>query len=66
MNNSPVTPALNNKAIEMAQKTCYDNGAFDKKSFDKAYDQAIKQLGYDPAYFKKCMREIGTEHPDNE
>jgi len=66
MKNSSITPALDMKAVEMARKTCDANGAFDKKSFNKAYDQAIIELGYTPAYFKKCMREIGPEHPGDE
>lgn len=62
--NSKVTPALNAEAVKIAGEICNKNGTFDRKAFNKAYDTAIKQLGYSPAYFKKCMREIGPEYFD--
>lgn len=56
---SPITPALNSQVIKRAMEICNANNWTDRKSFNKAYDMAIKELGYTPAYFKSIMRQIG-------
>ena len=62
---SPITPALNNKIVDEARQICIKNNTFDKKSFNKAYNQAIKNNGYSPSYFKSIMRQIGPEYSDD-
>jgi len=56
-----VTPALNNKVFKRTEEILKESGKkITQKSFNAAYDKAIKEFGYTPSYFKKVMREIGA------
>jgi hypothetical protein len=57
-----ITPALNAEIIKQADAIYQASGVFTRKSFNKAYDQAITEAGFSPAYFKKVMSKIGSQH----
>jgi len=44
-----------------AQIYVADNGK-SRKDFDKAYDEAIKRVGYSPAYFKSCISKFNLSY----
>lgn len=57
---SKITPALNDQVIKRAMEIAENEGLDNSpKGFDKAYNKAIKELGYTPAYFKREMSKIG-------
>ena len=64
-----ITPQLNDKVHAKAQEILKAEGITEnisQKQFNQAYDKAIKEFGYSPAYFKKVMREFGPEYPDDD
>ena len=64
-----ITPQLNDKVHAKAQDILKAEGITEnisQKQFNQAYDKAIKEFGYSPAYFKKVMREFGSEYPDDD
>jgi hypothetical protein len=58
--NNNITPALNEKIVIEAGKIYASNNGKSRKDWESAYNTAIKNAGYNVAYFKKCMREIGA------
>ncbi len=63
---SKITPALNDQVVETAKKIYDTNKGETKKDFDKAYNQAIKEHGYSPAYFKKEMSKFAPMSDDDD
>jgi hypothetical protein len=64
-----ITPQLNEKVYAKAQEILKAEGITEnisQKQFNQAYDKAIKEFGYSPAYFKKVMREFGPEYPHDD
>jgi hypothetical protein len=62
-----ITPALNSKVIERAEKIYAEMNGKTKEDFDKAYFKAIIEFGYSPAVFIEKMEKIGqVEEYDDE
>jgi hypothetical protein len=55
MNKREITPALNDEIIKRADAIYQASGIFTRKSFNIAYDKAVIEFGYTPAYFKRVM-----------
>ncbi len=55
-----ITRKLNSKVMKRAEKILILSGnkKITQKEFNKAYNVAIVEFGYKPAYFKKKMSEI--------
>ena len=55
-----ITPLLNSKVMKRAEQILIISGnkKITQKEFNKAYNIAIVEFGYKPAYFKKKMSEI--------
>lgn len=61
MSNSPITPAMNDRIHKATEAKLRVLNDFSKKAYGKAYNEAIKEAGYSPAYFKSVMAKIGPE-----
>lgn len=62
---SSITPALNAQIVKRAEEIAKEKGfEGSKKLFDKAFNMAIKEFGYSPAYYNKVMRSIGADDGD--
>ena len=61
-----INPQLNSQVIKRAENIYKNEKGSSKQDFDKAYDKAIIEFGYQPNYFKKVMSEIGREDYDDE
>jgi len=59
-----ITPALNDKIHSDVYFLLMFKGINNptRKQFNQAYDAAIIQLGYSPAYFKKVMSQMGPQY----
>lgn len=60
MKKEEITPALNSQLVEKANKACIAKNSFTKKDFNNAFNAAIKEAGYTPAYYSSIMRKIGS------
>jgi len=58
-----VCPSLNNVVVQIAALTPPQGAspAERRKNFFKAFDAAIKEVGYSKSYYNAQMRAIGTE-----
>jgi hypothetical protein len=61
-----ITPELNNRIIKKTEELYKKNNGKTKSDFDKYYDIAIKQFGYDPKSFKDYMEKYFTPFNDEE
>lgn len=61
-----ITPALNSKVIKKAEKIYAENNGQTKEDFDKAYDKAIVEFGFEPIQYKEVMAQIGCEYDESD
>lgn len=65
-NMSAITPLLNQQVLKRACEIAKEkNWEGSQKSFNKAFNLAIKEFGYTPAYYHSILRKIGPEYPED-
>jgi hypothetical protein len=61
-----INPALNEKVTKRAEEIYSLEEGKTKEDFDKAFDKAIIEFGYEPITYHKIMNEISHEYDDSD
>jgi hypothetical protein len=59
-----ITPQLNKLVTKRAEEIYFKEKGKTKADFDKSFDKAIKEFGYEPNLYHKVMSEIGMEYEE--